>query len=98
MQWTDYLRFVMALVFVMGLMGGLYLILRKFNLGAMPAMGAKRRLKVVESLMIDSRHRAVILSHDDKEHLVILSPSGETVVQTSIETRIETPVHDQIQS
>ena len=85
MNWTDYARFIMAFIFVMGLMGGLYLILKRMNLNGMQSIGAKRRLRIVESLMLDSRHRAVILQRDDKEHLVILSPSGETVVETRIE-------------
>lgn len=93
MLWTDYLRFVMAFVFVIGLMGGFYLILKRLNLGNFqPAIG-KRRLRVVETLMLDSRHRAVLLQRDDKEHLVILSPTGETV----IETRIEAPASAQEQ-
>lgn len=85
MNWTDYLRFVMAFIFVLGLMGGLWLILKRMNLNGMQAVGTKRRLKIVESLMLDSRHRAVLLQRDDKEHLVILSPTGETVVETRIE-------------
>ena len=84
MVWTDYLRFVMALIFVLGLMGGFYLILKRFNLGGIQAMSAKRRLRIVETVMLDARHRAVILQCDDKQHLVILSPSGETVVETGI--------------
>lgn len=94
MEWTDYLRFVLALIFVLGLMGGLYLILKKFNLNGPVGTSTKRRLRIVESLALDNRHRAVLFSRDDKEHLVILSPTGETVV----ETRIETSVHDQIKS
>ena len=91
MQWTEYLRFLMALIFVLALMGGLYLILKRLNLSGLQLAGGKRRLQVVEMLMLDSRHKAVLLRRDDKEHLVILSASGETVV----ETRIEAPVHDQ---
>lgn len=94
MNWTDYLRFVMALTFVIGLMGGFYLILKKLNLGNLQPSNSKRRLRVIESLMLDSRHRAVLLQRDDKEHLVILSPTGETVV----ETRIEKTTHEQAQS
>ena len=85
MNWTDYLRFVMAFTFVMGLMGGMWVIMRKLTLGHYQTSPDKRRLKIVESLMLDSRHRAVLLQRDDKEHLVILSPTGETVVETRIE-------------
>lgn len=84
MDWTDYLRYVMALIFVLALMGGLFLTLRRLGLGNVNMMSAKRRLQVVEILPIDARRRAVILRRDDKEHLVILGPSGETVVETNI--------------
>lgn len=94
MDWIDYLRFPLALILVLGLMGGLYLILKKFNLNGQTAPNSKRRLRIIESLPLDSRHRAILLQRDDKEHLVILSPTGETVV----ETRIETTSHDQTHS
>ncbi len=95
MEWNDYLRFVMAFIFVLALMGGLYLVLKRLGLnGPTINIGAKRRLKIVEILPLDSRRKAMILQCDDKQHLVILSPSGETVV----ETRIEAPAHDQAHS
>ncbi len=98
MNWTDYLRFLMAFTFVIGLMGGFFLILKKLNLVAMQPTGTKRRLRIVEAIMLDSRHRAVILQRDDKQHLVILSPTGETVVETGIEAPIENPANDKISS
>jgi len=95
MNWTDYLRFIMAFIFVLGLMGGLWLVLKRMNLNGMQTIGGKRRLKIVESLMLDSRHRAVLLQRDDKEHLVILSPTGETVVETRIEATTTAHSDDQ---
>lgn len=80
-----YLRFVFAMLFVLGLMGGLWLILKRLGLaGPVVPAGTKRRLKLVESLAIDSRRRAVILQCDDTQHLVILGPTGETVVETKL--------------
>ncbi len=80
------LRLVLALAFVLALMGGLAYALKRLGLstGISPANSAKRRLGIVESLPLDARHRAVILRRDDKEHLVILGPNGETVVETDI--------------
>lgn len=85
------LKFCAALVFVLALMGGLALGLKKLGLtqGGSAAPG-KRRLKIIESLPLDARRRAVILRRDDTEHLVILGPNGETVV----ETKITPTVHD----
>ena len=81
----DIVKFVSALVFVIALMGGLSLVLRRFASGHAITPTSKRRLKIVESLTLDARHRAVILRRDECEHLVILGPNGETVVETGVE-------------
>jgi len=86
MEYTDYLKFFAALVFVLGLMGGLALVLKRIGLGAASMIPAdKRRLKVIEILPLDARRKAVLLSRDGAEHLVILGPAGETVVETNIQ-------------
>lgn len=84
MDWADYLRFVTALVFVVALMGGLYLILKRFGVNGPQIPQSKKRLRVLEVLPLDSRRRAMLLQCDGKEHLVILGPTGETVVETRI--------------
>lgn len=84
MEWNDYLRFIAAFIFVIALMGGLWLILKKLGLSGPMVPTSKRRLKVVESLAIDSRRRAVLIQRDDTQHLVILGPTGETVVETKV--------------
>lgn len=80
---TQILRLVMALCFVLLLMGGLTLALKKLGLTQPTSVkqGDKPRLSVVESLPIDARRRAVILRCDDREHLVLLGANGETVVE-----------------
>lgn len=94
----DYLKFFAALLFVLGLMGGLALILRRIGLGPASMVPAdKRRLKVIEILPLDARRKAVLLSRDGVEHLVILGGTGETVVETNIQaqakpqTQVEAP-------
>lgn len=91
MDGVDYLRFVVVLIFVLSLMGGLWLILKKLGLNG-PSMITpldKRRLKIVEVLHIDPRRKAIILRRDDTEHLVILGQSGETVVETNISQKVD---------
>ena len=86
---TQYLRFVAALIFVLALMGAAVYALRAF--GLVQLTGRKptdRRLSVVESLMIDARRRLLIVRRDDKEHLILLSPTGETVVEGNIEAKL----------
>ena len=80
-------RFAAALIFVLCLMGGLALVLRRIKDGQLPGtMGAKRRLKIVEILPLDARRRLVLLRRDSVEHLVILGTDGETVIETGIES------------
>ena len=82
-----YMRFGAALVFVLCLMGGLAFILKKFDVCKIAnVQTGRKRLKIMEVLPLDSRRRAVLIKRDDKEHLVILGLSGETVVETSIES------------
>lgn len=85
MEATDYLKFFAALILVLGMMGGLALVLKRIGLGPASMLPAdKRRLKVLEILPLDPRRKAVLLSRDGAEHLVILGPAGETVVETNI--------------
>ncbi len=82
----DYLRFAAALVFVLALMGLLAFALRRLGLAGPALIGSKtRRLRLVEVLPLDSRRRAILLERDKKQHLVILGPGGETVVETHID-------------
>jgi flagellar protein FliO/FliZ len=86
MDWTDYLRFIAALLFVLALMGGLWLLLKRLGLSGMQmANGQQRRLRIVETLPIDARRRAIILQRDNRQHLVILGPTGETVVESDLQ-------------
>ena len=92
MESTEILRFISALVFVVALMGGLWLILKKLGIngGFTLQQGKKRRLHIVEMLPMTSTHKAVLLRCDDKDHLVILGPNGETVVEKSIQVQEDT--------
>lgn len=73
---------IIALAFVLGLMGLLYLALKKLGLAGQ--MGIKtpnsaKRLQVIETLALSSTHRAIILRMDDTDHLVIIGPNGQSV-------------------
>ena len=81
----DYLKFFVALLLVLGMIGGLAYILRRFGMGMNGAMvNDKRRLKIIEVLYIDARRKAVLLSRDDQEHLVILGSTTETLIEPNI--------------
>jgi len=83
----EILKFAAALLFVLALMGGLALIMRKFGGNHPLTAPHKRRMKVIEVLNLDARRKAVLMKCDDKEHLVILGANGETVVESGIESQ-----------
>ncbi|MDG4718282.1 MULTISPECIES: FliO/MopB family protein [Thalassospira] len=88
MELSAYYRFVAALLFVLGIIGIFALVARRIIPGArnINRRGAKRRLSVVEVVPVDTKRRLVLLRRDDTEHLVMLSPQGDTVIERNIGT------------
>ncbi|MBK8208566.1 MAG: FliO/MopB family protein [Rhodospirillales bacterium] len=85
MNIVDYGQFVLALLFVLGLIGAAALLARRFGLAqTVRPQGERRRLAVVESLAIDGKRRLLLVRRDDVEHLLILAPATETVIERSI--------------
>jgi flagellar protein FliO/FliZ len=79
------LKFFSAFVFVIALMLLLSWVMKRMGLaGSMMAVTGKRRLKIVEFMPLDHRRRLVLVRRDDREHLLLLGPQGETVVETNI--------------
>lgn len=85
-----------AFTLVMSLMFLLSWFLKRIGLAGQSMLpGAKRRLKIVEQLPLDHRRKLVIIRRDNKEHLLVLGPSGETVVEGNIpvvDNVVEMPV------
>ncbi len=79
------LRFVLALVVVLGLIAALAWILRRYGAGRVTLGAGKGRLGVVEASHIDAKRRLVLVRRDGVEHLLLLGPTSETVVETGIE-------------
>lgn len=81
----DTFRAVAALAFVIGLMGGLAFLLKKFGLNGVAASSpGDKRLKLIESIPLDARRRLALIQRDDNQHLVILGVNSETVIETNI--------------
>lgn len=95
MEFAGYLRFVLALAFVLALIGLLAAVARRFGFGfpvtALKNVG-QRRLKVVEVTPVDARRRLVLVRRDDIEHLILLGQAGELVIETGIAARDDAPV------
>ena len=85
MNIADYGQFVLALLFVLGLIAAAALLARRFGLAqtVLPQSG-RRRLAVIESMAVDGKRRLLLVRRDDVEHLLILGPSTEIVVERGI--------------
>ena len=86
MELSAYFRFVAALVFILGVIGLLALLARRFIPGArnVNRRGVKRRLSIVEVIPVDTKRRLVLVKRDDTEHLIMLGPNTDTVVERNI--------------
>lgn len=76
MEFTDLLRAVFALALTLGLVGLAAVVLRKYGPGTLArfatAQRKERRLKLVESLVLDPTRRLVIVQCDGQERLLLL--------------------------
>ena len=85
MEFEGYLRFVMALVFVLALIGGCAALARRFGIAQPLRTGSSRRLAVTESITLDPKRRLVLVKRDSVEHLVILGAGTELLIESGIE-------------
>jgi flagellar protein FliO/FliZ len=76
----DIARTVFALIATLALIVGAAYGARR--LGMLQAGGAApKRMRVTETLMIDTRRRMVIVRVDEREHVLLLGPTGDVVVE-----------------
>jgi len=92
MDLIDIARYLGALMLVLALVGFAALAARRYGLPGIVSGSATRRLAVVETLMVDARHKLLIIRRDDKEHLVLVGPEGANVVESGLDAKSATPV------
>ena len=87
----SYVRFLLAFLFVIGLIGLLAWVLRRVGFGGVrlsPGFKGKgrpqRRLAITEVANVDGRHRLVLVRRDDTEHLILLGHSGDLLIEGNI--------------
>ena len=81
MDGLQIVRFVLALSFVLGLIAFLAWFARRSGwLSSLQPPGGVRRLGVVETAIIDPRHKLVLVRCDGTEHLLLLGQAGPLVV------------------
>lgn len=81
----DLLRMFCALIAVLAMIGLCAMLARKAGLASgAGALGRRRRLHLVETIALDARRRAAILRCDGREHLVILGPASELLIESGL--------------
>jgi flagellar protein FliO/FliZ len=81
------LRFVIAFIVVLGLIGVTAYVVRRFGgerLGTATARGRQPRLAVVDSAAVDGRRRLLLIRRDNVEHLLMIGGPTDVVVESTI--------------
>ena len=90
MEAIDFIRIFFALATVLGLIGLTALVARRSGVGSSGlSINSHRRLSVSEAKTVDAQHRLIIVKCDDKEHLILLGKSGDTVIQANLDAPSE---------
>ena len=84
MDVLDFARYFAALLLVLGLIGAAGLATRKFGVPGLTKPAATRRIHIVETMMLSPRQKIAIIRRDDVEHLVMITPTGATVIESGI--------------
>ena len=80
MEYSDYLRFVAAFGFIIGLI--LVCAWGARRMGLTPKIGAtedNKRLAVIETLNLDTKRKLILIRRDGKEHLLLLGETDMTI-------------------
>ncbi|MBR7158176.1 MAG: flagellar biosynthetic protein FliO [Alphaproteobacteria bacterium] len=78
-----YLNAFLSLLAIIGLILFLAWLVRRFGLGAMaPKATQQKRLRVVAALGIDSKRRLMLVSCDDKEHLLLVGGNTDLLIES----------------
>ena len=83
----EWIRYISALLFVLGLIGGCAFLLRRYGIGGGFSRQRKgrpfRRLRIVENLSLDPRRRVVLIEKDSTEYLLLLGPNRDLQIVDS---------------
>ena len=88
MEWHQILQTILSLMFVIGLLLlslWLFKICEQKGLKCKFAQSIKKgqRIKILEKKILDSKNQIVLLSCDEQEYLLVLTPSGHQLLTFS---------------
>ena len=89
LDYSHYLQFFSALVFVISLIGLIAWIMRRYGLGGAIKFNqnfrnARKRISVVEAIPVDARRRLLLIKRDDVEHLILLGTHQDLLIERGI--------------
>ncbi len=97
----NYLQFVIALALVLGLIGLFAFAAKRFGLGAVvtPRAGKPaKRLALSEIMQVDGKRRLILVRRDEAEHLILLGPTTDLLIEKNIVERGETTFENALQT
>lgn len=85
MGFEIYIRLFVGFAFTIGLIGAVYWIARRYagRLGIVRPHAAGR-LSVIGQIPLDTRRRVMLIKCDENEHLLLLGPNNDLVIQSSV--------------
>src|ERR1700729_760490 len=81
------LRFFLAFLIVLGLIGATAWAVRRFGtgrLGGSSSRGRQPRLAVIDYASVDARRRLILVRRDNVEHLLMIGGPTDVVVEANI--------------
>ena len=87
-DWAFYAQPIAALVVVLALIGLVVWLIRRFGWSGRggAAGGRQRRLRIVEVMSLDAKHRLVLVRRDEIEHLILIGGAAPVVIEHGIRT------------
>lgn len=83
------LQLVISVVMVLGLIAGVYWLVRRYSAGGFGRLHRSRvpRLAVIDAMTIDARRRLILVRRDNVEHLILIGGPTDVVVEQAIQRR-----------
>ncbi|MDC0989267.1 flagellar biosynthetic protein FliO [Rhodospirillales bacterium] len=80
----SYLKFFFALIFVLGLIGALAVLAKRFGIGNKGPLFNKKdnTLSIIETLQLDSKRRIVRVRRNSAEYLILLGIGTDILLDT----------------
>ena len=93
----SYLKFLLALIFVVGLIGGFGLLAKRAGLGNRGPLvkSNAKRLSIIETMALDPKRRLVLVQCDDDQHLLLLGANNEQTIENNIKPPLEAIIENE---